>query len=91
MAPCGQRRGCKLPRYFLNQIHRGEWIPDPEGGDFPDMDAMKEELLISAREIMAERLLAGHELNHSRFEVKDEGGSIIYVMPFADALPRERE
>lgn len=74
-------------RYYLNQVHRGECILDEEGECFPDLEALKSEVIVAAREIMAERLLTGEDLNHSRFEVKNESGEVVLVLPFSDAIP----
>jgi hypothetical protein len=76
-----------VPKYFLDQIHKGDRIPDPEGEEFRDIQALKAKAIIAAREIMAERLLQGDELDHSRFEVKNQKGKIVLIMPFKDALP----
>jgi hypothetical protein len=76
-----------VQRYFLNQVHRGECIIDDEGECFPDLEAVKNEVIVSAREIMAERLRNGDDLNHSRFEVQDERGQVVLVLPFSEAIP----
>jgi hypothetical protein len=76
-----------VPKFFLDQVHKGECIPDAEGAEFPDLQALKDEAVVAAREIMAERLVNGDALDHSRFVVKDDKGQIVLVMPFKDALP----
>lgn len=79
-----------MPRYFIHQIHRGDRITDEEGDDFADLDALRGEMTLAAREIMAGRLLRGEELDQSRFEVRDESGDLVLVFPFKDAIPGQK-
>ncbi|MDB5594171.1 MAG: hypothetical protein JWM36_1132 [Hyphomicrobiales bacterium] len=50
------------------------------------MADIREEAVVAARQIMAERLLKGEDLNHSRFEVVDESGAVVLVFPFQSAI-----
>jgi hypothetical protein len=76
-----------LPRFYLHQVHNGECIPEIEGEDFANIEAVRAEAILAAREIMADRMMKGDEPDHSRFEVKDEDGRIVLVFPFAEAIP----
>jgi hypothetical protein len=80
-----------MPKYYVHQIHKGECIPDLEGADFPDVAALREEVIIAARQIMANRLMKGEVLDHSRFEVSDEMGKLVLTLPFGDAIPKSKE
>lgn len=76
-----------MPRYHLNQIYKAKYIVDEEGADFIDLAAVRHELTLAARQIMADRLIKGEELNNSRFEVLDDNGQLVMTMPFSDAIP----
>jgi hypothetical protein len=78
-----------MPRYFLNQVHKGELIPDVEGAEFADLEAVRKEAVLAAREIMADRLIKGEEVNHSKFEVLSETGTVVLTLPFSEALPKD--
>ncbi len=69
-----------MPRFFLDQVHQGDCIRGAEGAEFADLDALKEEAVAAAREIMAERLIRGDALNHSQCEIRNAEGR-------KDALP----
>lgn len=76
-----------LPRFFLHQRHGGDLIEDIEGAEFADLDALRREAVLSAREIMSERLLKGEDMNNSAFEIVDEGGNVVLCVSFKEALP----
>jgi hypothetical protein len=75
-----------MPKYFLHQIFCDARVNDPEGADFESLLAVRAECLASAREIASELLLVGKGLNPITFEVTDEFGRIVLVVPFEDAL-----
>ena len=75
-----------MPKYFFN-IQRGEEIiPDEEGIDLPDLDAVREEARVGAREILAEEVLKGHIHPHQAFVVRDEAGQIALTLNFKGSL-----
>ena len=76
-----------MPKYFLNQLHEDDRIPDPDGAEFPDFLALQEELAASAREIVADGLRSGRGPGNSSFEVTDAAGAVVMVFPFRKAIP----
>jgi hypothetical protein len=80
-----------MPRYYLNQIYKGQRIVDQEGAEFIDLAAVRHELTLAARQIMADRLMKGEEPDHSRFEVFDENGQLVLTLAFSDAYPRSEK
>lgn len=80
-----------MPRFYLDQVHQGECIRDAEGAEFTDLHALRMEAIAAAREIMAGRLIRGDALNNSHFEIRNDLGHIVMVMPFKDALPNDGE
>ena len=47
----------------------------------------KEEALASARQLWAAAIIAGNDLTSYRFEITDEGGALLLVLRFNEALP----
>jgi hypothetical protein len=78
-----------VPRYFLHQRRKDELIEDSEGAEFADLEQLKRELVLAAREIMTDRLMAGRSIDDTAFEVMDEAGRVVLKMPFQQALPGE--
>jgi hypothetical protein len=73
-------------RYFLN-IRRGdEVIHDLEGSELPDLDAARAEAIYGAREILAQNVRVGTVITGRKFEVCDEEGAVVLVVPFSDAV-----
>lgn len=77
-----------MPQFHLNQTYKGKYIIDDERAEFIDLAAVRHELILAAREIIADRLMKGEELNDSRFEVFNEDGEFVMTMPFSEAIPR---
>jgi hypothetical protein len=75
-----------MPRYFLH-IHDGETIiPDPDGRDYADLEAALFDAREGAREMLAEKLLKGAELDGQRIEIMDADGALVDTVMFADQL-----
>jgi hypothetical protein len=46
------------------------------------------EALVSARELMAERIITGRPITDVSFEIADQGGKVLLLFPWDDALVR---
>jgi hypothetical protein len=75
-----------MPRFFLNIREGDELIVDVEGADFLSIAEATAEAVLSARELMANSILAGRNPGGSRFEIRDESGLIVLIMPFEEAI-----
>lgn len=74
-----------MPRYFLNLRHRGELVQDVEGADYTNLEAARTDAILSAREIMANRVMRGKRAEGGRFEIVDDKGEVVLAVPFEDA------
>jgi hypothetical protein len=75
-----------MPRYYLHIRDEGRLVEDPDGSDLPDLEAARAEALEGARNILAAKVKAGKLIDDQRFEITDETGSVLAVMPLKDAL-----
>jgi hypothetical protein len=74
-----------MSRYFFHIEDGEEQIKDLEGIELEGLDAVRDEALQSARELMSEGILNGRQPDGRRFVVTDEGGVIVAEIPFAEA------
>lgn len=78
-----------MPIYFFN-IRRGdELVVDHDGSDLANEDAALDEALSSAREIIARKVLANDLIDGEQFEIYNEAGERVLVVPFKSALRLE--
>ena len=75
-----------MPCYFFHIRVADDLIRDQEGITLSDLDAAHEEAITSARQILSDKLLAGEVLNGQRFEITDEWGQVVGIVPFKSAL-----
>ena len=73
-------------RFFFHLRDDDQWIEDPDGTELSDLDAALREARVSARHLLADKLRAGAVLNGQRFEIADEAGRILAVLPLRDVL-----
>lgn len=75
-----------MPRFYFH-IRDGErLIEDPDGSELPDLAVARAEALASARGILAEKVKTGELIDGQRFEITDEAGIVLAVLPLKDAL-----
>jgi hypothetical protein len=75
-----------MPRYFFNINDRQDVTRDEEGIDLPNLDAVREEAIASARQIMSQGVLDGTLPDGRKFIVTDEAGSVVLEFGFKDAM-----
>ena len=75
-----------MARYFMHLRDGSEEVLDPEGRDYPSLDALRNAVLAAARDLMAGDVKAGAIDFRFRIDAEDENGSIVYSLPFKDAL-----
>jgi hypothetical protein len=75
-----------VARYFMHLRDGTEQILDPEGLEFPNIEAMRKAVLVSARDLMTGDIREGVMDLRFRIDVEDEDGAIIYTLPFKHAV-----
>jgi uncharacterized protein YaaQ len=79
--------GDDMPRFHMNIRKGDELLVDWEGEDFPSLSEAHIEAVQSARELMAARMAAGKMPEaHVSFEIVDDSGKTVLVMPFEEAI-----
>jgi hypothetical protein len=71
-----------MPTYFFHVRTENAYSKDTLGADFPDDEAAKREAVTAAREMIADMVLNGDSFADMRFEVTDEIGDIVLILPF---------
>ena len=75
-----------MARYFMHLRDGTEQILDPEGQDFPSVEAVRKAALVSARDLMTGDIREGVLDLRFRIDVEDDNGEIVYTLPFKHAL-----
>lgn len=73
-------------RFFFHLRNGSLLIEDPDGTELPDLEAAIIDAQVSARHLLADKLRAGAMLDGQRFEITDEAGRILAVLPLRDVL-----
>ena len=76
-----------MPRFYLHLRHREHLYRDEEGDVLPDEGAVRAHVLAAARDLIAHaRLGAIRDWYACAFEVTDEAGRLVLVLPFDDTV-----
>jgi hypothetical protein len=77
-----------MNRYYLHsRDFRADLIEDEEGSDFPTLTAARDRAITSLREVTAEAIKHGHNVDIEAIVVADEQGNQVTSVPIAAALP----
>ena len=75
-----------MARYFMHVRDGTDELLDPEGLEFPTLEAMRRAALVTARDLIAGDVRDGRIDLRFRIDVHDETGAIVYSLPFKHAL-----
>ena len=78
-----------MPLFFIDIIDRNRVVQDREGEDFLDLGAVRQALILSAREIMADGVGRGVWWKHRTMRVRDAAGAVVLTMPLLEAVAEE--
>jgi hypothetical protein len=77
----------KRPRYFMNVRYRGRLIPDHEGDELPNEEALRRHAIATAHDLVfCTRMDSIRSWFDCSFEVTDESGRTVLVMPFGEVV-----
>jgi hypothetical protein len=75
-----------MPRYYFHIRQGDKTIQDDEGMECANLEAVREEALQSAREIMSEALRSGGLGENRTFVIEDSKGDTVHELPFQTAI-----
>jgi len=76
-----------MPRYFFNVAVRGrKAIPDPDGDEFANDKAARNHAKMVARDMLTNSIWCKRGLEHWAFEITNEYGRKVAVVPFSRKL-----
>ena len=76
-----------MPRFFLRLRYRDRLFVDQEGDDLAGADAVRGHALETARDLIAHARMASiRSWFDCSFEVTDEAGRVVLVLPFGDTI-----
>lgn len=80
------RNGMVMPRYYFH-IRQGDiLIRDPEGIEVAETEALEEEAVEAARDLLADGDLQGLDRREWLYEIADESGSTVLTLLFSEAV-----
>jgi Domain of unknown function (DUF6894) len=78
-----------MPLFFFDyDTDDGGFDPDPDGIEFPSIEAAYLNAYHSAIDIWAESRHRGQDVSGHRFVIKDEFGRVLVELPLSEALGR---
>lgn len=75
-----------MARYYMHLRDGTEQILDPEGLEFPSVEALRKAVLVAARDLMTGDIRQGVLDFRFRIDAEDESGLIVYTLPFKHAI-----
>ena len=75
-----------MARYFMHLRDGTEELLDPEGLEFPCLEALRDAVLVAARDLLTGDVRNGILDLRFRIDAEDEGGAIVYTLPFKHAV-----
>jgi hypothetical protein len=75
-----------MARYYMHLRDGTEQLLDPEGLEYPSVEALRKAVLVAARDLMTGDIRDGVLDFRFRIDAEDESGAIIYSLPFKHAV-----
>ena len=77
-----------MSRFYFCTQEGGRLVVDDEGTELPRLDVARQEAVKTAREIVAECVRTGRELDVEALIVTDARGYPVIVLPLEEVLPQ---
>ena len=75
-----------MTRYFMNLRDGTEELLDPEGVEYESLQALREAVLRTVRDLMSGDMVGGVIDFRFRIDAEDAAGVIVYTLPFKHAV-----
>lgn len=73
-------------RYYFNIVTPSGTVLDVEGAELASLEEAGTEAIRDARHLMSQAILHGRDISSRSMEVCNEGGEVLMVVPFRDAI-----
>lgn len=73
-----------MRRYYFHVKQGDDMLADEEGDEFPDLDAVRECALLSARQLFGDEIKDGKPFEDQTVIVKDDAGETVMTISFKD-------
>ena len=78
-----------MPRYFFHIQGPEGPIWDNEGSELADLNAVRDEALTSARELMSDQVKMGSAPDGHEFFITDETKNVLMRVPFKESFDKK--
>jgi hypothetical protein len=75
-----------MPRFFMQLRDSTDEILDPDGIEYDSIEALRDAVIVAARDMLSADLRRGVIDLRFRIDAEDDGGSIVYSLPFEQAF-----
>jgi hypothetical protein len=75
-----------MNRYFLHLRDSTDEVLDPDGSEFEDMEAVRNAVMVNARDLIAGDVRNGLVDFRYRIDAENEAGQVVYSLPFKHAV-----
>jgi hypothetical protein len=75
-----------MTRYFLHLRDSTDEVLDPDGSEFEDMEAVRNAVMVNARDLIAGDVRNGLVDFRYRIDAENEAGQVVYSLPFKHAV-----
>jgi hypothetical protein len=75
-----------MPKYFFHIKSEDDFLEDLEGVDLRGEKEAFDEATDAAREMLSERVRKGELIDGHEFDVRDERGTTVFLLPFRQVL-----
>ena len=76
-----------MPRYFLHLRDHVDEVLDPEGVELPNLAAVIKAVLSGARDLISHEVKSQGSIDFRyRIDAEDRSGTVVYTLPFKDAV-----
>ncbi len=75
-----------MARYFMHLRNGTDELLDSEGVELVDMEAVRTNVMTAARDVLGGDLRNGVVDLRYRIDAENEGGAIVYTLPFSKAF-----
>lgn len=75
-----------MPRYYFHTRDGDRLIKDPEGRELRNVTLARDEAVLAARKVLADKIERGEIIGRQAFEICDSWGNKLLTVTFRSAL-----